>query len=75
MKTLVGDDDANKMLPNSQYSENGSRVKELFLVLLDSDVVGAVVHVDVTVLSTQPHGGLDQKEYIFFSQVYLSVRS
>ena len=44
---------------NLQNSEYGSRVTELVLVLLDPDVVSAVVDVDCPVLSPQPHGGLE----------------
>ena len=31
---------------------------EFVLVLLDSDVVSAVIHMDGTVLCSEPHGGL-----------------
>ena len=40
---------------HSQNPEDGCGVDELLLVLLDADVVGAVVDVDVAVLRPQPH--------------------
>ena len=40
---------------HSQNAEDGCWVDELLLVLLDADVVGAVVDVDVSVLRPQPH--------------------
>ena len=40
---------------HSQDAEDGCGVDELLLVLLDADVVGAVVDVDVAVLRPQPH--------------------
>ena len=42
----------------SQYCQDRSCVTELVFVLLDSDVVSAVVHVNGAILGAQPHGGL-----------------
>ena len=44
---------------HSQNAQDRGRVHELLLVLLDADVVGAVVDVNVAVLRPQPHGRLE----------------
>ena len=46
---------------HSHYGEDGRVVDELVLVLLDADVVRAVVDVHVAVLCAQPHRCLERK--------------
>ena len=50
---------------NLQYGEYGGRVAELVLVLLNPDVVRAVVDVDGPVLRAQPHGRLSTFNFQF----------
>lgn len=43
---------------NLQYRVNGANKLNLDFILFGSNIVGAVVNMDASILGAQPHGGL-----------------
>lgn len=59
VRTVRLDDDENEtIVEDSHDAVNAAAVLDLHLVLLNANVVVAVVHVDASILGSQPHGRL-----------------